>query len=182
MYCSSQCIYLATAHFLAAGFKSGSLFLLEEQWGTNQMHLLDSKIKWEYKHVDVSRCMVNPGHGDLSVSVYDGWRPVLSLSLSRCLLLLPQEVSASRWEVMELCGSVGGDMTSCQALMHANIWRLLATSLQGLLAPGHEVPWGTHTRGRTRAPETGSRSTRGCLHGIAFSVRRKTRKRRRRSE
>lgn len=36
---------------------------------------------------------------------------------------LPQEVLGSRWEVMELCGSGGGDMTSCQALMQANIWR-----------------------------------------------------------
>lgn len=28
-----------------------------------------------------------------------------------------------RWQVMELCGSVGGDMTSCQALMQPHIWR-----------------------------------------------------------
>ena len=57
---------------------------------------------------------------------------------------LPQEVLGSRWEVMELCGSVGVDMTSCQALMQANIWRLLATSLlacrQGPLAWGQEPP------------------------------------------
>lgn len=70
---------------------------------------------------------------------------------------LPQEVSGSRWEVMELCGSVGGDMTSCQPLMQANIWRLWATSFlacwQGPLAWSQKPP----PRARTRASETGSR-------------------------
>lgn len=65
---------------------------------------------------------------------------------------LPQEVSGSRWEVMELCGSVGGNMTSCQALMQANIWRLLATSFlscwRGPLAWSQKPP---------RGPEPGPR-------------------------
>lgn len=59
---------------------------------------------------------------------------------------LPQEVSGSRWVVMELCGSVGGDMTSCQALMQANIWRLWATAFlacwQGPLAWSQKPPPG----------------------------------------
>lgn len=65
---------------------------------------------------------------------------------------LPQEVSGSRWEVMELCGSVGGDMTSCQALMQPNIWSLLATSFlscrRGPLAWSQKPP---------RGPEPGPR-------------------------
>lgn len=77
----------------------------------------------------------------------------------------PQEVLGSRWEVMELCGSVGSDMTSCQALMQANIWRLLATSLhacwQGPLARGQKPPWGTLTQGQTWASETVSSSNNG---------------------
>lgn len=62
---------------------------------------------------------------------------------------LPQEVSGSRWEVMELCGSGGGDMTSCQALMQANIWRLWATLFlacwQGPLAWSQKPPPGAGT-------------------------------------
>lgn len=78
---------------------------------------------------------------------------------------VPEEVLGSRWEVMELCGSVGGDMTSCQALMQANIWRLLDTSLlacrQGPLAWGQEPPRGTYTQGQSWASETGSRNSHG---------------------
>lgn len=62
---------------------------------------------------------------------------------------LPQEVSGSRWEVMEVCGSVGGDMTSCQALMQPNIWKLRATSFlacwQAPLAWSQEPPPGPAT-------------------------------------
>ncbi|CAB1422183.1 unnamed protein product [Pleuronectes platessa] len=90
----------------------------------------------------------------------DAWTPVearlpLSLGLSVWSWRAPQEVSGSRWEVMELCGSGGGDMTACRALMQPNIWSLLATSLhaswQGPVARGHEPPWGTRTPGRSRA-------------------------------
>lgn len=84
-----------------------------------------------------------------------GWRAINPHSRCTCPpSSLPQEVWSSRWEVMEQCGSVGGDMTSCQALMQANIWRLLATSLlacrQGPLAWSQKTPWGTYTKGQTR--------------------------------
>lgn len=65
---------------------------------------------------------------------------------------LPQEVLGSRWEVMELCGSVGGDMTSCQALMQANIWRLWATSF--LACWRGPVAW---SQKPPRGPEPGPR-------------------------
>lgn len=54
-------------------------------------------------------------------------------------LSLPREVLGSRWEVMELRGSVGSDMASCQVLMQANIWRLLSMSLPGSSSPGREA-------------------------------------------
>lgn len=58
-------------------------------------------------------------------------------------LSLPREVLGSRWEVMELRGSVGSDMANCQVLMQANIWRLLSMSLRGPLAQGEKPPCGT---------------------------------------
>lgn len=71
----------------------------------------------------------------------------------RCICpLLPQEVLGSRWGVMEVCGSVGGDMTGCQALMQPNIWSLLVMSLHacrlGPVARGQGPPWGTSTQGQ----------------------------------
>lgn len=91
---------------------------------------------------------------DISVNVCCIVSYLTVMSLSSCICphrSLPQEVLGSRCEVMELCGSVGGDMTGCQALMQANIWRLLAMSLlacrQGPLAWGQKPPSGTHTQG-----------------------------------
>lgn len=104
-----------------------------------------------------------------------GWRAINPHSRCTCPpSSLPQEVWSSRWEVMEQCGSVGGDMTSCQALMQANIWRLLATSLlacrQGPLAWSQKTPWGTYTKGQTWASETGSSSNDGvCTAGVALT-------------
>lgn len=78
-----------------------------------------------------------------------GWRVVQSKGCLSVPHHLPQEVSGSRWEVMELCGSGGGDMTSCQALMQANIWRLWATLFlacwQGPLAWSQKPPPGAGT-------------------------------------
>ncbi|TNN61862.1 hypothetical protein EYF80_027878 [Liparis tanakae] len=69
------------------------------------------------------------------------WRRRRAASAFQLILLEGNtEVSGSRWEVMELRGRVGGDTTSCQALMQANIWRLLATPLlacrRGSSSPG----------------------------------------------
>lgn len=87
---------------------------------------------------------------------------------SRCICpLLPQEVLGSRWGVMEVCGSVGGDMTGCQALMQPNIWRLLVMSLhacrQGPVAWGQGPPCGTCTQGQSWAGEAGSRQQQESL-------------------
>ncbi|KAK5860638.1 hypothetical protein PBY51_022100 [Eleginops maclovinus] len=77
-------------------------------------------------------------------------------------LPFPEEVWRSRWEVMGLCGSVGGDMTGCQALMQPNIWSLLAASLlacrRGPFSPGPGATLRDRTRGKTWASETGSSS------------------------